>query len=310
MLREERKRLAVRHEASGRRTMAEKVRRWLAKGLLPRGFPDLISKATYVGNNRVLVSTWVGNHILVYYVEADDRLLSPYFIATGRFESNLTNYFLRNLAPDSHCLDIGANFGFYSCLMAKYCPDGRILGVEAERRIADLARDNLFVNDLYGRADILAAAVSDAEGTLTLYRRTSRSGNTSIVPVDEAFTTVLGEPPAQPFTVASTRIDDLAEKFGGRVNFIKVDVEGAEPLVLAGARETIRRNRDIAIVMEWSPGQIAAAGFDVAQFVRDISDQGLRAFTIGPYDERPIADGTLAAMPYQAGILLRHADAR
>lgn len=269
---------------------------------------DFRPTATYVGNNRVLVGTRVGDRTIAYYVEADDRLLSPWFIVTGQFEVDLTQFFLRNLRPDSHCLDIGCNFGFYSCLMARYCPDGRVLGVEADRRIADLARDNLFINGLHGPADILWAAASDRREDLTLYRRISRSGNTSIVDVGTGFTEHLGEPPAEPFTVAGVRIDDLmAERMHGRIDFIKIDVEGAEPLVLAGAREAIRRNPGLAIVMEWSPGQIAAAGFDVGRFVGEIAALGLRCFVLDRHAERPIDTGALATMPYQAGIVLRRA---
>ncbi|MBD3760646.1 FkbM family methyltransferase [Sphingomonadaceae bacterium G21617-S1] len=265
--------------------------------------------ATYVGNNRVLVGTRVGDRTIAYYVEADDRLLSPWFIVTGQFETELTNYFLRHLRPDSHCIDAGSNFGYYSCLMARYCPEGRVIGIEADRHIADLARDNLFINNLHGGADIICAAVADRCEEITLYRRASRSGNTSIVQVGANFTTALGEPPAEPFTVPGIRIDDLADRMQGKVDFIKIDVEGAEPLALAGASETIRRNRDLSIVMEWSPGQIGAAGFDLRQFTSDIAALGLRCFALDRHGERPIETGALAAMPYQAGIVMRRFDA-
>ena len=267
------------------------------------------ASATFVGNNRVLLGARVGNSTIAYYLEADDRLLSPWFIVSGQYEIELTNFFLRRLRKDSHCLDIGSNFGYFTCLMARYCPDGRVIGVEADRKIADLARDNIFINGFYGPADVVCAAASDREGELTLYRRTSRSGNTSVVEVGESFTTALDEPPVEPFTVASVRIDDLAERMEGRVDFIKIDVEGAEPLVLAGARETIRRNRNISIAMEWSPGQIAGAGFDLGAFMKNIAASGLRCFSLERYTEKPIADGALLALPYQAGIILRRTDA-
>ena len=83
--------------------------------------------------------TRVGGRTIAFYVEAEDRLLSPWFIATGQFETDPTNFFLRHLRPDSHCIDVGANFGYYSCLMARYCPGGRVIGIEADQKIADLA---------------------------------------------------------------------------------------------------------------------------------------------------------------------------
>lgn len=293
------------------RVAGGKVRR---KGLLARVGrwlrPDFRPIATYVGNNRVLVGTRVGGQTMAFYVEADDRLFAPYFIATGRFEAELTDHVLRALRPDSHCLDIGANFGYYSCLMARQCPRGRVIGVEPDSRIADLAWDNLLINGGQQHAEIVRAAAGDRRSELTLYRRITRSGNSSVVAADEAFTHWMGEPPAEPFIVESVRIDDLAQRMEGRVDVIKIDVEGAEPLVLAGARQTIRRNRGIMIVMEWSPGQIAGAGFDLHCFVDDIAAMGLRCFRLEQGREVPIEAGALATLPYQPGIVLRRADAR
>ncbi len=260
---------------------------------------------TYVGNNRVLVGTRVGDRTIAYYVEADDRLLSPWFIVTGQFETDVTNYLLRHLRADSHCLDVGTNFGYYSCLMARFCPAGRVLGVEADRHVAELARDNLFINGLHEIGDVVWSAACDRDEEITLYRRMSRSGNTSIVDVGEHFTTHMGEQPVQPFTVRGRKIDDLAERLGGRVDFIKIDVEGAEPLALRGATNVIRDNRHLSIVMEWSPGQIAAAGFDVAEFVDEIDAQGLQAFTLERHGERPLHISKLASLPYQSAIILK-----
>lgn len=244
---------------------------------------------------------------MALYVEADDRLLSPWFIITGRFEVSLTIFLLRQLRPDSHCIDVGANFGYFTCLMATHCPRGLILGMEADQHVADLAQDNVFINGLHERASVTCAAASDRSGELTLYRRTCRSGNTSIVDVGDAMTAALGEPPVEPFTVPSVTIDELATRFGGRVDFIKIDVEDAEPLVLAGARKVIEGNPEIVIVMEWSPGQITAAGFDLQEFVDQIAAMGLRCSTLDHGVERPLALCALVALPYQAGIVLRRA---
>ena len=57
--------------------------------------------------------------------------------------------------------------------------------------------------------------------------------------------------------------NDLLPKLDGRVDFMKIDVEGCEPLAFRGAKELIASNRQLKIVMEWSPGQIRSAGFDV-----------------------------------------------
>jgi FkbM family methyltransferase len=283
-----------------------------AKALFPgfwlvRKFDQSIhgGRATYIGNNRVLTKATVGNRDFAFIVEADDKLIAPLFIVTGKYDTGTTNYLLRNLRPDSHCLDVGANFGYFTCLMARLCSDGKVIGIEADPKIAEIARDNVVINGLHEIAAIMNAAASDSAGEVTLYRRGSRSGNTSIIHFGTEFTDLMREPPEEPFSVSGVRIDDLHDAMGGRVDFIKLDVEGAEPLALAGARATIEHNQQLQILMEWSPGQIQAAGFEIGAFLKEIEATQLRPFEINRRWPRSISFDDLANLPYRSNILLK-----
>ena len=91
----------------------------------------------------------------------------------------------------------------------------------------------------------------------------------------------------------------------GHVDFLKVDVEGAEPLVFQGAQETIARNPNLNIVMEWSPGQIQAAGFDVGQFVNSLRELKLRPYDVISTALLPLTFEQLANTDYRAGVVLK-----
>src|SRR5690606_21953156 len=56
-------------------------------------------------------------------------------------------------------------------------------------------------------------------------------------------------------TVQGTSLDEYFST-GSRIDLIKMDAEGAEPLILRGADRLIRENRDIKIVMEFAPSII------------------------------------------------------
>ena len=88
---------------------------------------------------------------------------------------------------------------------------------------------------------------------------------------------------------------------------MKVDVEGAEPLVFEGARETMANNPQLAIVMEWAPYQIREAGFDPATFLDRLRSLGLMAFDLKDGREQPLSFDALLALPYRAGVVLRRA---
>jgi FkbM family methyltransferase len=262
-------------------------------------------RATYLGNNRVLTKTTVGDYDFAFIVEADDRLISPWFIVTGRYDTVTTNYLLRNLRPESHCLDVGSNFGYFTCLMGRICAAGKVIGIEADPKIAEIAKDNVVINGFQETAMILNAAASNRAGEVTLYRRTGRSANTSIVRCGTEFTDFMREPPEQEFSVSGIRIDDLRDEMGGRVDFMKLDVEGAEPLALAGAKATIEHNQQIQILMEWSPGQIRSAGFEIDDFLKEIEASQLRPFEIDKRRPRAISFAELANLPYRSSVLLK-----
>lgn len=261
-------------------------------------------QAVYVGNNRILMRATIGGHVLALYLEADDRLLTPWFVVSGRYETDLTDFFLLRLRPDSHCIDVGANFGYFSCLMSRMCPQGKVVGIEADAHVRNLAQDNLYINSLHAVGEILHAAATDRDMPVTLHRRVGRSGNTSIGAVNRQYTDILGEAPAQPFTVGGLTIDSLLPRFSGRVDFMKIDVEGAEPLVFRGARQTIQTNPDLTIVMEWSPGQIRHAGFDVGAFLGDLAAMGLRPSDMTSGQITRLDFGDLLNIDYRAGIVL------
>jgi FkbM family methyltransferase len=263
------------------------------------------ARATFVGNNRVLVKVVVGGHNIAYYVEADDKLISPWFIITGTYEIPLTDFFLREVGSDSHCIDVGANFGFFTCLMARLCPRGKVLSVEADEHVFELCRDNLAINGLDRIGTALHAAVNDSGEAITLHRRNGRSGNTSIIAVNKDFTDRMGEAPSEPFTVEGLRLDDLLPRLDGRVDFMKIDVEGCEPLAFRGARGMIASNPQLKIVMEWSPGQIRSAGFDVPDFLDELTDQGLKIFKIGASSIEKISKDALLNIDYLAGVVLK-----
>lgn len=265
---------------------------------------DQGGRATYVGDGLVLVKCVVAGQQIVYFVESQDRLLSPWFITSGAYETELTDFFLRTLRPDDHCLDVGANFGFFTCLFARFAPQGQVIGVEPAPALYGLLRDNIYANNLHGHARAVQAAVTDRPCALTMHRRVGRSGNTSIFRPDEAFVRSLGEPPSEPFLVTGLTLDSMAQRMGGRVDVMKVDVEGAEPLVFAGAARTIAQNPGLQIVMEWSPEQIRSGGFDPAAFLATVEGMGLRFFDIEQQRLRPLTRDALLGLGYRAGILI------
>jgi FkbM family methyltransferase len=263
-------------------------------------------KGVYVGNGRVLLQARIREATFAFLLHADDRLLLPTFFANGAYEAELTEFFLQNVKRGDHCLDLGANFGYYTCLMARLAANGRTIGVEPDRPVFELLRDNIFINDLQDIGIPVEAAVGAVAGTLQLHRRVTRSGNTSIARMPIEFTTLFAEPESPSFEAACVTVDTLLPRLDGRVDFIKIDVEGAEPSVFRGVSGTLAANPGVKIVMEWSPGQMQAAGFDPPTFTRDLQQMGLDIIGViaWPGVVEPISWDALLDQKYLSGILL------
>jgi FkbM family methyltransferase len=259
--------------------------------------------AVHMGNGRVLTKAKFLE--LIYLVESSDRLIVPKFVMDGVYEADVTSYFLRNIKPTSHCVDVGANFGYYTCLMARLAPQGHTSGIEADPTTFELLRDNVAINWLEKAATVLNLAASDHEGEMTLYRRDRRSGNTSIINLSVESLADQGERPATAFTVRSITLDEL---FSRPIDFLKVDIEGAEPLLFRGARAAIANSPDLRIVMEWSPSQLVAAGFDPASFTEELEAMALAPAALQPHgDHRPLAWHEVRGMGF-VNLLIMHKD--
>lgn len=150
-------------------------------------------------------------------------------------------HWLRHWAPPgSVVIDIGANIGDWSLpAAAAVGPSGRVLAVEPIPRMADALRKTFGVNRIL-HASVAETAVSDEPGRVRFSIERGNSGGSRIGDHAQAHDTI---------EVAVTTIDDLVRQEAlSRVDFIKIDVEGHEPKVLAGARETLARWKPLLFV--------------------------------------------------------------
>jgi hypothetical protein len=97
--------------------------------------------AVYVGNDRVLLRTVNGYKM---FVDARDVSIAPHLILDGAFEE-YTDAVLRTIVrPGMHILEIGANVGVFTLLMAhRTGSKGSVLSFECDPELAQLVRDNL-----------------------------------------------------------------------------------------------------------------------------------------------------------------------
>jgi FkbM family methyltransferase len=170
-----------------------------------------------------------------------DRSVSVSIINDGFWEPHVERVLRRFLAPGSVFVDIGANVGWHTALASSAVGvDGQVYAIEPNPDNARLIAHTIERNQLsnvhlvpiaLGESTGFAAfrsAIGSNGGFLNHDERDSLDPNVTIVP--------------------TMRFDDLHIP---RVDVVKIDVEGAEPIVFRGATETIGRDHPV-IVFEFS----------------------------------------------------------
>ncbi len=140
-------------------------------------------------------------------------------------------------------VDAGANTGFYALLGAAASREVRVAAFEPDPGVRELLEHNVSANgQLCSRIDLAGCALSEREGVAALYLPDPKHGlvETS-ASLESGFKSVHGGVHQVPVTTLDAWLRHHAPE--PPVALIKVDVEGHEAPLLAGADETVRRWR-------------------------------------------------------------------
>ena len=144
------------------------------------------------------------------------------------------------LAPADRILEIGANHGFFTTIMAARLQTGHFVGVEAVPRNCMVSQANLALNGLSQRARVLNVAISDRPSKVEMYDTTDAS-----ICLDRS-AVGKGVPSEATVEIDAVTGDSLDREYGP-FTFLKVDVEGYEVIALRGCREILARRPKLAL---------------------------------------------------------------
>ncbi len=183
--------------------------------------------------------------------------------------------FLEKLLPvDGVFIDAGANHGEFSIAAASVVKEGKVISFEPATRYRERLKANVKLNG-FRNVEIMALAISDDEGSFTLYDCEEKQHDGSH---NEGLPTLFcsDSRSAVRETVLVRRLDCVLSELGvTRVDLMKLDIEGAEWGALRGAEQTLAKYRPTLIV-EIGRETCQAAGYEPEEFARWIIDQGYR----------------------------------
>ncbi len=232
------------------------------KDLVYQKFPRFIFRFLAHSNDAIA-------HLKKYnfsmVLNLEDNAISRPILVKGQYEQNVTQVLLKylkqlkHLKPDLHFLDIGANLGYYSLLVASHCPQAKIYSFEPDQKNFHLFTTSIIYNQFQNAIASYRLAVSDENKTIVISNLGNQAnygarftGNTA----QELQAYVHGENPYYE-EISAVRLDDFLPDI--QIDIVKIDIEGYEPFALKGMVNLLKKNRPI-IFAEFAPSNLKIFG--------------------------------------------------
>jgi FkbM family methyltransferase len=159
----------------------------------------------------------------------------------GYYEKELGDLLKKTIKPGDVFLDLGANIGYFSLLVANNSPSAKVISFEPVRGLFQNMNENISLNNIKNILTVNAAvgeiseekelfvSASDNLGMSSFHQPGNYSGKTEKVKV--------------------VAIDDWFKTSGlSRIDIIKLDIEGSELAALKGMKEVLQKQKPILIV--------------------------------------------------------------
>lgn len=233
----------------------------LLRPLRFRGKGRILNRvAPRAGQKQAKVFGWSVNLDLSDYIQRS--------IYLGTFERVETDIVEHALKPGMTFVDVGANVGYFTLLAAQRVGTaGRVLSFEPSKalhaRLAETVERNALSN-----VTLIEAGLGDREKIVRLYLNPSFANNSPTMVAHEA---------AEVTDVRVLRLDDFISTHRiDKIDLMKVDVEGYEPDVFAGAERALAAGTVRAVLCEFNDHWLRMNGSSPAQLWDTLISAGFR----------------------------------
>ena len=213
-------------------------------------------------------------------IEGNKMILSPFFrdlSIHGVWEPLETELVKKLVKKGDIVLDIGANLGYYTLLLAKIVgKDGKVFAFEPDPKNFDLLKKNVELND-YENVELIQKAVSNENGKAGLFLSEKNPGDHRIYDSGDNRKFI---------QIETIRLDDFFKDFRSKVDFIKMDIQGAEAKAIEGMPELLEGNKNLKIITEFWPYGLIKFGSKPESFPKLLSKNNFKPFQINENDKK------------------------
>jgi FkbM family methyltransferase len=191
------------------------------------------------------------------------------------YEKNTITNLVKLLKPNFTFIDVGANAGFYSVIVSKHLHAGKVYSFEPSSFIIERLKENVALNNC-SNIIINQLGLSDKEEVLNLSFTGNNTGGATVY--KKAGSTEYSE------KINLIPFDDYYSLNRiGKIDVIKVDIEGGELGFLKGAEKAIAENFRLIVVLEMMDEHFRAAGYSAGHLFDYMRNLGFTAYLPKPF---------------------------
>lgn len=207
-----------------------------------------------------------------------------YFLYKRYLEDDLSELLqaFPHLCRGGNALDVGANIGYTASVLARTIDTGRkVFAFEPEPFNYDLLRRLSAYPEFKDKIVVRQYAVGAEDGSIDLWLNDHHHGDHRVI-TDRFRSSHPGVPGTR---IPLVSIDRFLEGNPEPVSFVKIDVQGYELPVCQGMKDTLEKNPDLTILLEYMPSAMDALGFHPDALISFLMDRGLKLYTVRPKGE-------------------------
>jgi len=200
---------------------------------------------------KKIIPEEIAIHQTILSLNKNDPILSG-SLFLGCYETAIIEFFLSKLKKDTIFIDVGANIGLYSALACKVVSKKNpVIAIEPDKKNVELIERTRMRND-YKNLCIEKLAAGEYACTRKLFLNPMNPADHRLY--DKTHSRISN-------SILVDSIDNIVRRYGlARVDLVKIDTQGYEAKVWGGMYETLKKNHNIQIIMEFWPWGLNESG--------------------------------------------------
>jgi len=240
-------------------------KRFQGSGILTK-YPFLKPLKKIIVSQATSNSLKIGEHMM--FLDSNDSLE---FLTNEKYEEFETEIVKKLIKKGDIVLDVGANIGYFTLIFAKLVgKNGRVFAFEPDPTNFNLLKKNVEANG-YQNVILNDKALSNKTGKTKLFLSDTNFGDHMIVDTKEDRNSV---------EVEMTTGDDYFRDLNEQINFIKMDIQGAEIDALNGMSSLLKKMNDVKILIEFEPRRLKNFVNDTSKLLEILEEFDFKLFEI------------------------------